>query len=55
MISTKELGASFHGSEAVASGFWMVECFLEIEDPWCDHTKRHLLLEIICLLGRVAL
>lgn len=33
----------------MASGVSMVECFSEIEDPRSDHTKQHLLLDIICL------
>lgn len=33
----------------MASGFSMVECFSEIEDPRCDRTKQHQLLDIICL------
>ena len=33
----------------MASDVSMVECFSELEDPRCDHTKRHLLLDIVCL------
>ena len=33
----------------MSNGFSMVECFAEIEDPRADHTKRHLLVDIICL------
>lgn len=33
----------------MASGFSMVECFSEIEDPRYDHTRKHLLVDIICL------
>ena len=33
----------------MSSSFSMVECFKEVEDPRSDHTKQHLLLDIICL------
>ena len=33
----------------MASGISMVECFSELEDPRRDHTKQHLLVDIICL------
>ena len=33
----------------MSNGFSMVECFAEVEDPRSDHTKQHLLLDIICL------
>jgi predicted transposase YbfD/YdcC len=33
----------------MASGFSMVECFSEIEDPRVDRTKKHSLVDIVCL------
>ena len=33
----------------MASGFSMVECFSEIEDPRVDRTKKHSLVDVVCL------